>query len=659
MRKIKIIAKNFPRIWIFPLILTLVLLALTALKLNGSSIGLYTSYFNGTSKDSALVTNNPRPIRSDEWIVTTQMTIAQKNNDFKRVNQNIGNGQDMSLISDVPYKEWSQIFKPHNLSFFVMPFENAFAFKWWVMGYLLILSAYFFSVSLMPTRRFFAALLSTGLFFSAFIQWWYQYITLAPLYYGLFIAVIVIHLMRQNSFAKSLLWAIALGYTSVCFALVLYPPFQIPCLLVIAAFLSGYLFEEYKKNGFTPIYKKKMLLIIGATLTALTAVVFFLFSRINVVHTFQDTVYPGARNIKSGGFDLVHMLSGNLGHQFLSDARAQLYAIPASGLTNQSESSNFIYLMPLLFLPVMYLLYRARKEGLRYDYPLITTTVIGIIFALWLYVPHLNILGKILVLNQVPHTRLLIGLGLLNFIQIVLFARYLSIFKTNPFSRKFVVLYALVIFVSYIIIGSIVKGRFPEFISTGRTVLFAIPIPVIIFFLLRKHFNLAALGFLAFACFVGIWVNPLYRGTAVLSNSQISNEIRDIADSENDRWISDVSNLENFATLDGRRSLTGVYTYPQLDIWRQINNGQYETIYNRYAHTNFVFDRRVDDIIPTSLVLVGADNFGITSEPCSQFLKNNNVRYILTELTIQDSCVELIKSIRYPVHTYYVYRLIY
>src|SRR5688572_20935068 len=153
-------------IWLFPVVLTFLLLIFTAFGIHGSSIGTYHTALHGpTAEDPNLLFGEPRSIRSDEWLVNTQLTIAQENNGYQRINQNIGNGQDVSLLSDAPYKEWSTFFKPHNAAFFALPFDNAFAFKWWVMGYLLALSCYFFTLCLLPGKRMLAALLSIAFFF--------------------------------------------------------------------------------------------------------------------------------------------------------------------------------------------------------------------------------------------------------------------------------------------------------------------------------------------------------------------------------------------------------------------------------------------------------------------------------------------------------------
>ena len=84
--------------------LTILLASLTIFKISGTSIGIYHNYFYGKSPDSALLANKPRQIRSDEWLVNTQMIRAQSMSNYNETNKDIGNGQDMSLILDVTYK---------------------------------------------------------------------------------------------------------------------------------------------------------------------------------------------------------------------------------------------------------------------------------------------------------------------------------------------------------------------------------------------------------------------------------------------------------------------------------------------------------------------------------------------------------------------------
>lgn len=651
--------KHFLRsVWLFPAILTLVLIILTSLRISGSSIGVYHSYFYGQQKDPALILNIPRSIRSDEWVVNTQMTIAQKNDSFSKINNNIGNGEDMSVLTDAPYKDWSEIFKPHNWSFFILPFDYAFAFKWWIMAYLLIVSCYFFVLAILPGRRLIAMALSLALLFSPFVQWWYQYATLGPIYYSLFSAAIIIHLMRQKKTWRIALLAALLAYLVTCMALVLYPPFQIPCALVLGMFTIGYLIEDRRLLPTKDWLKKVCVLAVSLVVAGLLSLTFIL-TRASTVHTIVNTAYPGKRIIRSGGFDFAHLLSGNLDFQLQFSHHASKYQLPTHGLTNQSENSNFILLEPFLVLPAFYLLYKGRKIRKPMDWPLLFTTCAFLFALFWLFVPQLSLPGKLLLLNKVPHVRLLIGLGLLNIMQVVLFIRRMQDYKGRLVSRNTVLIYVILVFVTELLLGVHAMRSFNGFIGLYKVILLSIPIPLIVYALLNKRFLLGSLGFLVFSIFSSVLINPIYRGTSVLTNAPLSTAIRKISQQNNGRWAIEPTYLENFAIINGARSLSGVYAYPQLQLWEPIDKGVHQTIYNRYANVTFNFDRTPNKRVPTSLELPSLDHFSVTTEPCSNFLKINKVSFLLTEvpLSYQDKCVRITDIVNYPSHTYYIYRL--
>ena len=139
-QKLNKLIKRHYKVFIFPLVLTLLLLSLTLLKIHGSSIGRYHEMFYGESiKDESLLLNNPRGVRSDEWLRWTQYTVSQDKNNFESSNEFFSNGIDITKLHEAPAKSWSDIFKPSNFSFFVLLFEHAFAFKLWFLIYAVIL----------------------------------------------------------------------------------------------------------------------------------------------------------------------------------------------------------------------------------------------------------------------------------------------------------------------------------------------------------------------------------------------------------------------------------------------------------------------------------------------------------------------------------------
>jgi hypothetical protein len=558
----------------------------------------------------------------------------------------------------VPTKDWGAIFKPHNWVFFVLPYDNAFAFKWWFIGYLLLLSCYFFILAQLPGKRLFAALISIAIFFSPFIQWWYLSSTLGSIYYCLFIAMVFMSLLKASSMRKRIVLGGVLGYLLVSFALILYPPFQLACLLAISAFMIGFLLENIKKIDKQVVVKNLGTIIISGILAGII-VLLFLHAHSDAVSAIEKTVYPGKRTVLSGGFDLVHLFSSHLAVQFQDVLKANNYSIPQVGIYNQSESSNFILLIPFLFLPGLWLLWKKYKQQRQIDWPLLTTSLAFILFLIRLYVPHFNWFFKLLLLDKVPNKRLVIGIGLLGVIYSLLFVRQLLSNQKIKINRYAVLIYVVLIFAIEAILGYYAHHRFPGFIGLNKAILLSIPIPVIIYLLISKRFVLAALGLVAFSAFSSAGINPLYRGTAIITQTPLSQEIRKISKSYKDRWVIEPAYLENFAIINGSPSLTGTYAYPQISLWHPIDSGRQQDIYNRYAHVTFNLDRNPNKQVPTQFDYAVTDHFSVLTEPCSVFLRQEGVGLLLTEVPLSksDECLKLIDKVIYPAKAFYIYKI--
>lgn len=644
-------------VWLFPLILVILLILMTALKITGSSIGVYHTFFYGKAKDPALLVGRPRQIRSDEWLVFTQMSMAQKNNGFKQINPNVGQGEDVSLLLDGPYKDWSQAFKPHNLAFFVLPFDNAFAFKWWFMAFSIIISCYFFVLALLPRRRLLASLLALAFFFSPFLQWWFTYGTIGCVYYALFGLVIFIKLLEEKRRSWQIIWSLLLAYVLTAFAMLLYPPFQICTALVAGVFAVGFLVEKFRKKPWKDLLKKLGFLAFSAALSAVVLFIFF-SGRQSTVNTITHTAYPGQRVVFGGGYDPIHFMSGHLSVLLQFGTRANQYKLPQFGIMNQSEAANFILLQPFLLIPSFWLLARGYKRK-KLDWPLLATNVLFLVLLVRLFARHFQPIYKLLLLHNVPLNRLIMAFGFLSIIHLVLFIRNLSQEKKWNFNRWATYLYVFAVFVLEVGVGLVTKHRLPAFIKIPELIVLALPIPVITYLLLTKRFALAIAGLLMFSVFSAGIVNPLYRGTAVVSQSALSKEIQAISTNKNEKWLVESGLYENFPAANNAPSLSGTYTYPQLSLWAPIDNGTHQEIYNRYAHVNFELDRQSENTVPTTLKLVGGDNFVVETEPCSPFIKDNQVRYLIVEkpLSPNESCLSLVKQINYPASSFFIYHL--
>lgn len=91
--------------WSFPLALLIPVIILSALGINGSSVGNYHNLLYGDKqKDPNLIVGEPRPIRSDEWKVWTPTTILQYESNFQTNNELLGTGRNLSFKPEAPTK---------------------------------------------------------------------------------------------------------------------------------------------------------------------------------------------------------------------------------------------------------------------------------------------------------------------------------------------------------------------------------------------------------------------------------------------------------------------------------------------------------------------------------------------------------------------------
>lgn len=644
----------------FPILVVALFITLVALGISGSSVGIYGQMVGrGEGVDKNLITGEPRSIRSDEWIVTTQMIVSQAEAGFPRINENIGEGQNMNVVVDVPSKDWSQVFRPQNWGFFFLRIENAFAFKWWYHSLVLLLAVYAFTLFFLPKRHLLASLVSIFAVFSAFLQWWYGS-TLSMLSYPIIISLLFFMFLNTKSVLEKIITSTAASYFLICFALMLYPPFQIPCLIVMIGLIIGYSIYKFSWIDFVPFLKNSWPYFIGILILVLSFVGAYIIDNKDAINKVQHTAYPGSRIVESGGYSITHLLSGSLAYQFQKDNRAPYYKNLKADATNQSESASFIFISLFLIAPVLYL-YQSRGYSIkdkRSKYIFVSLFTVGLLFITWLYIPGMNILGKFTFLSLVPQNRAIIGLGLLNIIILILFMWVYSKSKNKiPVAKALIYSIATYIFTACIHLR--IHFEQPGFIGVITSLLLALPVSMAIYFLLRKRFTIGLILIASFALFSNFNVNPLYKGLDVL----ISNPLRLEIKNENNGagyWVAENIILENMALMAGKHSLTGVFTHPQLALWERIDQGKEEYRYNRYAHVSFNIDKDTSKTIATGFVDTGPDQLVIKTELCSEFMRISGVnRVVSSAIYTEDDqpCISSIKGVLVDNIEYYIYSL--
>lgn len=169
---------------IYPAVLVVVVIGLSAAGLSGTSIGVLTATQLHGKTDPALVAGTPRPIRSDEWNVATPLVVAQSHHGYPRTTRDGIGDHDLSVILDIPNTDWSTLFRPWDIPPLVLDVEHGFAARWWMMSLILLLGAYLLLLAL-TDRTDIAVLFSLGLWLSPFFQWWYLPLSLETVGLGM------------------------------------------------------------------------------------------------------------------------------------------------------------------------------------------------------------------------------------------------------------------------------------------------------------------------------------------------------------------------------------------------------------------------------------------------------------------------------------------
>ena len=647
------------KVLIFPVFLFLIVCVLSLLKLHGSSIAMYSSYLGTSGKDPNLIYGNPQGIRSDEWVVSTPWTLAEAQIDFSTNNDIYLAGQSLT-ITDVPVKTWSAIFTPQNLLFFVLPIEQAFAFKWWLGAFLVIIAVYLFSLQLTKNRILVSALSGVIFWFSPYVQWWL--ISAARLVettaYGIFTYLAFIYLVNCIQ-RKRHLWlsGVIFGYIAICFAITLYPPFQIPFAIFLGLLGCGYCFTNRKEIGKTNFQTLAKIILICLVAIMLVSAVFYLSNK-TAIQTIANTEYPGGRR-ESGGNGLSSgllqkMISGFYNFQLLDHFQGHPDFYP-----NESEASSF-FLFSFLILPFyFYLLYRSIKDRKRLDYFLLTSLAVVTLFLVWGFIGLYPVIAKLLLLNYVETDRMLLCLGLIDLALVIWYVAVIKIEKTTLY-RLVAILWSAGIFVAFLIYGNYLKTNWPLFLDGSFKVFFyAFVISMMVLLLLFQRTKTFLVLLLAFSLATSFPINPIYRGLSPLHNDQITQLINQVK-SKDPNAVMAVYNshiLGNYMAANGMRVLNGVYYYPNLELWSKFDpEHKYLYVYNRYG---YIYLEPLADQQKVEFKLLGGDSYQIEVSPCNPIFKGIGVNTFLSTTSMSDfSCLSLLEKIDFPNLTLYAYNRI-
>jgi hypothetical protein len=609
--------------------LTAAYLLTSVFELNQSSSAIWRYFADWETPGQSLLAGSPKDIRGDEWGTETPWMLAQSKHvpPFSLANPNIGEDK-VPLLTNLPVRHWSMLFRPQLLGFFFLNFERAFAFYWNFKWFGLLLAAYLFFEILSGGKTLIALAGALFILFSPYIQWWFSTPAAMPemmamLFFALWSILFILRTRSPWRIAGAgLLLFVALGQFVFC----CYPRFQIP-LFYLGAVVVGSVLVDRAREKFLPI---RVAVLGGALL--LTGVIAWVWYRdvAGLIHQLSGFAYPG-QILSVGGFYPWWALLA----PFLEFSMNEEHW--PSGFMNVCEAAGFLFIAPLLLAAVIDDIARRRFDAILLS--VATFVFLVVVFMIW-GIPLWLAKGSGWAYVYSTRAHLVVGVG-----STIGLVRYLSRSDPNPRQRSFALELLLlgIIAVALWAIFGVVNRRLGEFASPTNIAAAALFFGLVFVCLwTRKAAPALALLLLPTLLANGL-TNPIGRGLPGFEQSELR------------RWLSEHEHLDptakwivlgrsgrgrsmpEFVKTTGADVLGGVRITPDREMVRVLDpENKYADVYNRFAWITCVPG---SDPAPV-FKLTFLNSYDIQLPLRTDIFDQLGVRYILTvDLPVEETTV--------------------
>jgi hypothetical protein len=595
------------------LLLLLLFGGLTASGLHGYSISAWRHYIDGSEAKEVLL-GQPRQIRSDDWNVLLPLAQRAHRPRFPVVNDDIGVGNPMLVPFAAPVAHPLTLFRPTTWGFFLGA-DTGVAWMWWSRG-LGLLGATFVLLSVMTGGRVGLSLLGAALVVvSPFFQFW----ALRPAPVAMFAitsllgALGVVFASRASVILGS---GVLLGWAGGCFALTLYPPFQIPMAYLGVALFAAISSE---RSGFISLRnhgRVRGVALAIAVLVTLAACVGLWTAAAGPIDVLRNTVYPGMRVSTGGDRTWWELFGPNLG--LASHVQAW------GTLRNVCEAATTWAVAPALIVACLWARYRYDRRLTAVEIVLMIY-VAGVILYSTAGIP--SWLARASGLSLVPGRRIMIGLALAEVLLLVSVLGRGALLRRVPGA-------AIGTAWTLLLSGAVwlMATHYSEF-GVRSGLMLALVNGTAVFVVVCSRRARLALGMVVLlAATSSLWFNPLVlAGTGYLHSNALAKQILDVDQRRAGKsvWLS-FGNLylPNLFRSLGVRALDGVHPTPQLELWEQLDPlGRHSDVYNRYAHVVFVAGREPE----LQIRLNDRDIVAVVIDPRDQRLRDLGLTHVLVQ----------------------------
>ena len=524
-----------------------------------------------------------RPVRVDEWAVSTPFIFAQcaAKEFFPRINPRVNGGTDMFIQTPcAPVWDWTAFGQFHNWGYFLFGADHGLAWCWWTRFLLLPLFAFLFFLKWCDGDRLLAFAGAVAVTLGSPTQWWD---TTIPYYLVYFFSSLVfaqcIFAARSPAMAAAAGFGLFVSVSSYCF--IMYPPFALlllPPLAILAVF-------SCKRSGNGGGNRLRAAILSAALAGVAAEVAYFFTVHSGTLAAIGASSYPGDRIILGGSFKTIC-------------ERAVLDWLAAwtplthgdtlpSGL-NHCRAAEYIGLA----VPLAVCLIHMALHGRRCRYLYCVTAWAAILLA-WAAFTFPQWMAKATGFSQILPPRATVVAGFLAVVCAIRAAR-LSSGLASTWS-------VLLCGVAACLICRVValwqaNGLWKWFYASGErfwhleTAVILTTLAAIGLVGCRRR--LFAISLMAFSAMQGLLVHPISMGISPMRDKVLTRTILDIDAKAPGRWIANDRVLAQLPMALGLDSYAGTQQYCDPAFWSPVDpDGLFRPAWNRYGH-RFLLDLR-------------------------------------------------------------------
>lgn len=625
----------FDKRWI---VAGLLLLFLVCNRYHGDSISMY-DYTVQPGKGSEYVQpllGQPRAIRSDEWVVSTSTMLSTrfldnpygKYNTILRGTETINtNALGISSLAD-------PVFCIKTVIRELFGFSYSYSFYWYAPIFLVFLFHIELFLIISRGNRFLSACGACMVTLSSFYLWWGFPSVLLGMPAAL---VCAYHYVQSEDWRKKVVFAAGTGIFTAYFIIILYPAWQVPVAFTALAILVWMIHDQYDR--IKEMSKKEWLGIAVTLVFCIVLVVSYLFDKKEYMENITNTVYPG-RRVDYGSFSLPKLFNYVIAALF-----------PYKPFGNPSEAGTCISFFPVPMLMALYIWIRSKKK----DWLLSGLLIVSVFLGVYTTVGLPPVIARITLMTNSTAAR---AVDILGYIQILFFVIIMSECTQKwKFHAKWCI--PLAVFAGGFSVYIANKYQ-PEYMSKVYMVFAGLFISFVIFSMIArvplKIRKASMVTIILFAVVTGAYVRPIAKGMDAIDSKPLAKEIRSIVKEDKDaKWLAYGGGVvfPAYTVACGAPTINNVNIYPNMKLWKTLDTaGQFEEVYNRYAHINVEF---VGGTTTMELLQEDVMNLKLSYED----LKKTDTAYIasLVELPADNTFFTL--ETLYNEDNAYIYRVCY